>query len=339
MNRSVLVRGGGVAASCCLQLLQGQAATVDASERQSGRLQAILISPATQNLLADIFQTANLFHGMHQIRSRVVAWGTSDPMALPHSGVVASEQMLLDRLGAHLPERSDQDTPAADWTIITAKSSRGMAPEMRFGTRTAQVREVELATDAEADACWVESLESGWLFLLSTGAGKGSLISVGRKSEELLAESHLVGKQVEALNESSTAEFAAYPRILAHVCGQGWLTCGSAAMAFDPLCGEGAGNAAREAILACAAVRAILEGESVHEVLAEYSLRLRLGFLKHLEDCREFYCGVSGEFWSSELARLEEGIAWTRSQLSAGPRPRFRLAGFALERLARAENS
>jgi hypothetical protein len=105
-------------------------------------------------------------------------------------------------------------------------------------------------------------------------------------------------------------------------------------MSFDPLCGEGVGNAAREAILACAAVQAILAGESAPEVLAEYSLRLMLALLRHLENCREFYHReAANPFWSSELRLIEEGMAWTKRQLNAGPRPRFRLVGFGLERI------
>jgi hypothetical protein len=340
MKRNVLVRGKGVAASCCLQLLQEQAATADGGEGQSSRLPAILISQATQSLLADIFQTADLFQGIHRIRRRVVAWGNGEPVTLPHSAVVASEKMLLDRLAARQPADLCESSTGVKWSIITAKPPRELAPEMHFGTRRAHVREVELKPDAETYTCWVEAVEGGWLFLLSTGAGRASLISVGGGREELLERSRLVGKQVRGVNEGVAAKFAAYPRILSQVCGEGWLACGSAAMAFDPLCGEGAGNAAREAILACAAVRAVLEGESTAGVLAEYSLRLRLGFLKHLENCREFYSGAAaGEFWSSELALIEQGIAWTKNQLSAGPSPRFKLVNFELERIASAEKT
>ena len=106
-------------------------------------------------------------------------------------------------------------------------------------------------------------------------------------------------------------------------------------MTFDPLCGEGAGNAAREAILACAAVRAIHAGQATEEVLAEYAMRLRLGFLRHLQNCLEFYQqDAPGEFWREELRRLEQGLSWTQEQLAAAGSPRFRLVDFTLERIA-----
>jgi len=203
---------------------------------------------------------------------------------------------------------------------------------MNFGTRMAVVYEAELVEGADSDTCWVESLERGWLFLLPKGGGLGSLIAVGDPVEQLLESSQLAGPQVRKLGKR-VVEFAAYPRILSKLCGDGWLACGTAAMSFDPLCGEGAGNAAREAILACAAVEAIFRGEPRKEVLAEYSLRLTLGFLRHLENCREFYSGrVGNQFWSSELELVEKGVAWAKSRLAAAPNSRFRLVGFALER-------
>ena len=249
--------------------------------------------------------------------------------------MVIAEQAIRDRLQARIPAPRN-DVPIRDpaWTLLTAKPRDPAPAEMHFGLRKAVASEVELKEGVEGDACWVEAIEGGWLFLLPMDGGVGSLVSVGSPAEPLLEKSRLVGRQVRQLG-SRVAEFAAYPRVLSELCGEGWLACGTAAMSFDPLCGEGAGHAAREAILASAAVEALLAGESQHEVLAEYSLRLRLGFLRHLEHCREFYSGWEGnEFWSSELRKLEEGLAWTKDRLALSPRPRFRLRGFRLERVA-----
>src|SRR5271170_1372792 len=341
-ERTILVRGSGIAARCCLQLLQRQGSTVAVGEAKSSKLPAILISLSTQSLLADIFHSKDMFEGLPCIRKRVVVWGPGDrgsgePVVLPHSAVVASEQVLLERLKARTVEVTEAAPVDPAWTIFAAKPADSLPAEKHFGSRMALVGEVELTDEAERDACWVESVDSGWLFLLATGNGRGSLISVGGPTGQLLEKTRLVARQVRKM-DGAVAEFAAYPRITSSLCGDGWLACGTAAMSFDPLCGEGAGNAAREAILACAAVQAILAGESAEEVLAEYSLRLLLGFLRHLENCREFYLrDACNAFWSSELGLIEEGIAWTKTQLRAGPSPRFRLVGFGFERIAAAE--
>jgi hypothetical protein len=302
-------------------------------------LPAILVSQSTQKLLADIFESSELFEGLPEIRKRVVAWGKGEPVMLPHSAVVVSEGVLLERLRARMADVNkravDRGVAGPDSTIVTARAPGDSAEQLHFGSRMALVSEVELREEAEQDACWVEAVEKGWLFMLAMGGGRGSLICVGGAVEELLAKSRLVRGQVKKMC-GALAEFTAYPQTAVDLCGAGWLACGSAAMTFDPLCGEGAGNAAREAILACAVVRAIAGGGSVREILAEYSLRLRLGFLRHLENCREFYQrDRAGAFWNSELNSIERGIVWTQEKLRGAGRPRFRLVGFELERIAK----
>jgi hypothetical protein len=334
----ITVQGAGVAALCCRKLLNGQVRTLNsAGEPKSFRLPAVLLSQSTQKLLADIFCIPELFVGMPLIRSRVVAWGSHELVTLPHDAVVVSEDALLERLNACLPG-IPVGTADSAWSILTSRSANGLpSPSATrcFGNRTARVCSVELTRNADVETCWVESTSDGWLFLLTTGPSAGYLLSVGEDAESLLGRSSLIAGKVNQI-QPLDADFPAYPRILEQLCAPGWLACGSAAVAFDPLCGEGAGNAAREAILACAAIRAIQAGESAEAVLAEYTTRLRLGFLRHLEQCHEFYVqGSDTEFWRDALRGIEEGLARTRNQLAARQSPKFRLVDFSLHRIGR----
>jgi hypothetical protein len=157
------------------------------------------------------------------------------------------------------------------------------------------------------------------------------LIAVGGPAPSLLAQSRLIAAQVET-PITSAGEFPAYPRILSELCGSGWLACGTAAMGFDPLCGEGVANAVREAILASAVVRAALQGGDVDSLLTHYNSRLIKGFLRHLQICEHFYStGGAGQFWSSEVQCLQDGIAWLRQRLNTQASPQYRLAGFELQ--------
>ena len=105
-------------------------------------------------------------------------------------------------------------------------------------------------------------------------------------------------------------------------------------MSFDPLSGEGTGAAVRESILAAATVRAILRGDNADQALAEFSLRMRLGLLRHLEMCRTFYQVKSRDaFWSRELAMLDDGISWVRKEIGEQPAPQYKLVDFDLVRL------
>jgi hypothetical protein len=103
-------------------------------------------------------------------------------------------------------------------------------------------------------------------------------------------------------------------------------------MAFDPICGDGAGAAVREAILSAAVIRTIQSGSDVERPLAHYRARLIAGLLRHLQLCRAFYTtGGRGPWWGQETAALDRGIAWCDEALRAAGPFRYRLRGLELE--------
>lgn len=157
---------------------------------------------------------------------------------------------------------------------------------------------------------------------------------MGGTPESLLAQSRVVAAQIHE-PRSTPRKFPAYPRIADPCCGPGWLACGTAAIAFDPLCGDGSGNAIREAILAAAVIRAIADGANIDSVLAHYRARLLAGFSRHLELCRQFYAqGNSGPWWDAELEFILKGIEWCRHQMENGTGFRYRLDGFELQAIS-----
>ena len=329
----IAIRGEGIAGYCCGALLQEQSAELIGSDGGRARLPAVLISEGTQRLLLDIFRDDHLFEGLPRIRKRIVAWDDKPAEAFSHSAVIVAEQVMRQRLRAKVSAEVKPETKAADWTIFTAKAAELQVEELRCGSRVASVVEVTLADSADKEACWAESTDGGWVFLIATGDGKGSLICTGGEPQSLLARSRVIGKEVGAVS-SEAGEFPAYPRIASPLYGENWLACGAAAMFFDPLSGEGTGNAVRQAILAAASVRAILRGEPADGVLGEFSLRMRLGFLRHLEICREFYRVKSeAAFWREELAMLESGIVSVKKEIEKQSAPRYRLVDFDLARI------
>ncbi len=331
MAPSVLIRGEGVAACCCAHLLSrsGVPLTVETADRP--RVPAIMLGEATQKLLADVFDRRDLFDELPRINKRIVAWGkNSTPIALPHSAVVVSEESLLDRIQSGLPRPNPSSDREAAWTIFASRPLPGSSEEHHFGSRLATASAVQLKNGCDPGACWIESLDHGWLFLLP-GAGRAWLLSVGESAATLLSQSRLISEQI-AETSASRGTFPSHPRIVQPLCDVGWLACGTAALGFDPLCGDGTGHAIREAILASAVVRAGIDGADAGALIAHYRTRLLAGFKRHLEACREFYrAGDSGPWWDRELNSLDRGLDWCTRQLESAPRFRFRLSGFALE--------
>ncbi len=321
-----------MAASSCQRLLGSAGVDVRLATVDRPRVPALMLGPATQTLLADVFGANSLLEGLWPIRRRVVAWGSAPLVDLPHVAIVVSEQELLARLHRSIPASPPAPLTEPHWTIHTSRARDGVAT-FDFGRRLATATEVRLSSNADPHACLVESVPSGWLFLLPVDGQTAWILTAGTSRETLLSESQLVAASVwSVLAEGGS--FPAYPRIADSLAGDDWLACGSAALAFDPLCGDGTGHAIREAILASAVIRASSNRALAEELTWEYRLRLWAGFRRHLEQCQPFYeTGGTGEWWQSESERLRQGLEWVSSLRAPMQLGRFRLNGFDLDRV------
>lgn len=334
--KSVSIRGGGIASCCCAHLLRRAGFLVTSQHSDRPKPPAIMLGETTQKLLEDVFESKNLLAGLHRIRRRAVLWGEgAGATMLPHSAVVVSEQALLDRIHGLLAASAEKEQEAAAWSIFAARPTREEAPppsvEHHFGSRMAAASPVVLKNEEASDGCWIESLREGWLFLLPCDGRSGWLLSVGASPGTMLEQSRLVAGQISETG-ASAGRFPSHPHIADPLAAPGWLTCGTAAIGFDPLCGEGAANATREAILGTAVIRAASQGADVDAVVAHYAARLIAGFRRHLEVCREFYAaGYRGLWWDQQIADLDRGLRWSSQQLTRFPEFRYRLNGFALE--------
>lgn len=170
MSGTVLVRGDGVAAACCVRSLSAYDLPVSVVRAGRPKLSAVLMGEATQSLLTDLFMDQRLLQGLPRIRKRVVAWGPgSQTTVLPHSALVISEHDLLEHLWARIQEpiqepiKDPRDTSA--WEIISSRTESPGRDERLFASRSVFVSNVQLKTDADRESCWAESLDDGWLFL------------------------------------------------------------------------------------------------------------------------------------------------------------------------------
>lgn len=334
---SICIRGDGVAAYCSAHLLGKAGCRVTLRRTDRPRLPAIMLSDAALALIREVFELPEVFSDAPRIRRRIVAWaapkGESDkPLVLEHSAAVVSEQSLLASLGQKLDGDDELAKSESDWTIFASPPLPQVVSEQRFGSRIASAVQVDLREGCDSAACWIESLEDGWLFLIPNAPDAGWLLAIGGAVERLLTRSRVIAQQIARFNR--VGEFPAYPRIVSPLCGPDWLACGTAAMAFDPICGDGTANAVREAILAAAVIRAIDAGGDARELFAHYEARLTAGFQRHLALCREFYrTGYGGPWWDAELESLERGLESLSIAAGARPEFRYRLNGFELKRL------
>lgn len=318
---TVAIEGAGVAARCCAHLLRKSGIGVTIRGAAQPRVPVVVLGEQAIALLRDVFDQPGLFHDAPRVRNRVVSWQRErEPVTVEHHAVVISEVALISNLG--LNTFSDpSELPDPQWTIHTARPLPAAVEDMNFGSRHATITPVHLKRPT--DACWIESFESGWLFLIPAAPPSGWLISVGGAA----FDSRLVGEIMEPADEPLAA-VPAFPRIASPLCAAGWLACGSAAMTFDPVCGDGTAQAVREAILAAAVIRAGPDPG----LLDHYQARLVSGFARHLSLCREFYAtGYGGAWWSEETAALDRGLDWCARFRGRHPRFKYRLVDFDLQ--------
>ena len=196
MEIEVHIEGEGVAAACCAQLFSESGQPLASSRVVRPKLGAVLLSRQTVALLAGIFPLADLVSVGHPIQKRVVAWGqAAEPITLPHSALVISEADLLTRLWAQVP--SAGSASAGGWKFLSSAAS---SPQQQaFGTRVASVARAVLKRDADQSACWIESVDSGWLFLLPRGENEAAtLIAVGETPGALLSQSRIIAGLIGA---------------------------------------------------------------------------------------------------------------------------------------------
>ena len=294
------------------------------------RLPAIMLSDAALGLIRDVFDRPGLFRSAHRITRRVVKWGAgAEPMAFDHGASVVSEEELLSELEEEVPTAAGPNLEES-FSIYASRPLPAGPVEHSFGSRTAFALPARLNDPRDSSACWIESLDEGWLFLIPNGADSAWLLSVGCPATAIPERSRLIAGRIASMGEPA-GKFSSSPRIVSPLSGPGWLACGTAGLAFDPICGDGTAHAVREAILGSAVVRGISNGGDESGLRRHYEARLVAGFQRHLMTSKDFYrSGNSGPWWDRELALLQQGLDWC-AQMATGFGPfGYRLNGFEL---------
>src|SRR5262245_31894438 len=138
------VRGDGVAALTCSYLLQNAGVDVAIQRNTRTHLPALMVSASSQALFCDILNAQEAFSILPRIETRVVKWGPSaTAIALPHSAVVVSEELLQHRI-AKLVRFNCESNDALDYTIISCRDLSQGSVEHAFGDRMAAIVPVKL---------------------------------------------------------------------------------------------------------------------------------------------------------------------------------------------------
>ena len=338
MTRDALVVGRGVAALASAQLLRRRGWSVGLEDERRGPLPTLVLGESTCDLLRHVFGDDALT-GAHRLAGRRVAWGPgAKPLTVAHPSMVIDQARLLAGVRGAVAAggcRADGDGPP-DWIVdaggrgssVTATVAN--ARRRTLGRRTLIAGHVTLTPRAPRDMSLVETVAGGWLFLAPCGGDEALLQAMlpappaapATALAGLLADSRLVAPAIDGRTGQTTV-FSAAPRISAPLCGPGWIAVGDAAIALDPICGDGTGHGLRAALLAAA----VLDAGAAHpDGLRHYEVRTRKAWLDHLNACVDFYSGGwTSELWSAEIASMQAELDSASSQEIAGETLRYGL--------------
>lgn len=335
MSGRLTVSGGGVACAAAAALLARGGHRLHVAPDTRPRPPVVLGEP-TVRLLLDLFGgDPGLFVGAHQLRRRWVSWGSA-PVCREEPALILDGATLTARLWERLPAVEPLEEAPAGVSYVGSTPPPAARERLVAGRRRAIVLEAELAEEVDEAACLVEATPEGWLFLAPRGGGRASLQVVvpdGPSDIEeavlrVLAVAHLVPPRVTSAEaDPATALYSATPELALPLCGPGWVALGASAIRFDPLCGDGTGQAVRGALLAAAALDAEARGEPAEALHRHVEARLVQTFTAHLDACDALY-GEAGITWRAD----RQAARAARARLPA-PDPaglRYRVEGFAL---------
>lgn len=332
MTIATLLRGQGVAVATAAHLLDRAGFAFCREPGLRRPVPVIMLSDPALALLRDVFGDAKLFADRPRIEQRVAKWGSAKAVAMPHGAVVVSEDdigIVLDLFPrGNIQQSNDFNAKFA----VQAMPPFSSGETLRFGERLSATARVTLKADAPARTCWIEAVDAGWLFLIPDGFDRAWLLAVGGSPEALAQTAPLIGPLIDTL-EPTGGQFDTSPRMLAQLAGDDWLACGTAAIAFDPICGDGTAQAAREGILAAAVIGALARGEAPALLATHYHSLLLASLRRHLQLSLPFYAnGGAGRWWHEQYAAAKAGYEQTTALLAKLPEPRFSLHGFDLVR-------
>jgi 2-polyprenyl-6-methoxyphenol hydroxylase-like FAD-dependent oxidoreductase len=320
-----LVLGSGVAGLTSAHLLAARGWHVDCGMSPPTPGPVVIISRANADLLRELWHAdETLFAGAHRLRARVVQWeGAADPMNTAAPALVMPVNVLQGRLAERAAEAGLRfvaherlDPARYDWVIQAGGREAASGESIAFGCRRGIAVSVKLTSRARTDRALIESVPGGWLIVIPQGLGRGTLqaIFADRPADRqaqlhaLLAQSQATSALVEEI-VGEPVGFAAMPRLAVTPCVSGSIAVGDAAIALDPLSGNGIGSGLRSAILATAVLEAAAEDAAPQACFDHYTQRLRQTMRSHVKSCVEFYGRAAhATGWRAEIDLMSDAL-------------------------------
>jgi hypothetical protein len=336
----VHIAGCGVSASLSALLAVRQGCCVSFDPGEAAHERIVVVPRSTVELVEELTGLSIEDSIVSRwVNNRRIAWEQRAFQEVPAQSLIldagalarAIAQLVLDEPP---PANAIKVEDAADWTLI-AERSYSFADRETAGKRRAVIGWVEELPNFDGASTVVASVPQGWLFASPHPVSGIALVVVspsvcdGTNSSEVLQDALEFlwpGCRTDLWCSTGPSVLAA-PSFAPSCASHGWMAIGEAAVFFDPLRGDGVGNAIRGALLAHAVQVAIKGGQEPEDCLSHYRERLAGVFNSHLQSSALHYSRAwNAPIWHQEI----EGMRECALRLAAHSTPRFRLVGHRL---------
>jgi 2-polyprenyl-6-methoxyphenol hydroxylase-like FAD-dependent oxidoreductase len=286
------------------------------SSPPSGPSQCLVLDETAIRLVRDQFGV-EMFQGAHQLRVRSVKWGSEDRRVFEPALAVRRSTLLerMERSVGTAGYGSRRPSASPDWSLFAA---RGAAPasrsETRYGRRVALSCEIAVPNLPDPSNSRVEVIDTAWLYCFPIGDNRACLqvtipdspdLPPDRFMANILQKSRFLCDLVHGI-DTPVSVLDSAPAVSRPLTGMHWISIGSAAVRFDPLCGDGTAQSMRTGLLAAAAVMLAISRNMPTQAVEHYAQRVEGTVGAHLRACSAFYGTAGfGASWKDELSRIE----------------------------------
>jgi flavin-dependent dehydrogenase len=341
----VTIVGAGPAGTTLARILLNRGFAVSIVQKKLPESRVVAIPFSTIRLAAQLWHISpnELIEGP-VIPRRRVAWTSRDAILIDDPVVVCDiarwSGELLERLrccGVELTDKNnDGDSDPVNWLVI-ASGRKNIDDWVVAGHRMAIAAVVEMIPGFDAHSTVIATTSKGWLFA-APGFDKTLAVCFVQPGTEPMPDRYALTAALTEIFPQSTnfeIESCSLPAVVAPA-----LNCvpiegrkvyiGDAALAIDPLRGDGVGFALRGALLAQAAIAAAMDCTLSPSIAIHYSGRLREVFYSHIANCIRHYAHAqNARLWRREIVAMRSAI----ERIPSPPdKHEFRLVGMDLFR-------
>jgi hypothetical protein len=316
----VRIVGEGFAACAAALELKAQGAQVcieGSPSRLVSRPPALVLDEAAVHLLRDQFGP-EVLRGGHQLRRRLVRWGCETSSVLQPALAIHGDVLFhrVKHVLQHIVGPDVTKAAHADWSLFSANTGiPALRTEMNCGRRVTLSCEVRISAHDDFSTSWVETSDSGWVYLFPIGDDRGVFqatipyvlcTDVDDLIVQIVRNCSSQLKKLVAGIETPPVVYQSAPTFFRPLAHAEWLSIGAAAVRFDPLCGDGTAQSLRTGTLAAAACMLATSQGTPGQAIEHYERRVGRSFAAHLRACSTFYhSGNFGPKWNEELLAID----------------------------------